>query len=78
LGQAKAFELVVGLLLALLTALSGWTLRTVLKLLSRTDRMEERSQVILHGSDGQNGLVGDIRYLRDRVGCVGRAAQAIH
>lgn len=62
---------VTGLLLTILIGLASWTLRAVLKLQSRLDRLESRYDVVLHGSDGQNGLVGDIRYLRNRVGWVG-------
>jgi hypothetical protein len=75
--QSRTFELVIGVLLTLVAGLSGWTLRTVLDLRSRLDKMEARLDVILHGSDSKSGLVGDIAYVRTRVGWVGRAAHAL-
>jgi hypothetical protein len=75
--QARAFELIIGVLLTLLTALSGWTLRTVLDLRSRLDVMEARNKVLLEGGDGKEGILGDIRYLRTRVGWIARAAHAL-
>ena len=74
---AKSFELIIGLLLAIVAALSGWTLRTVLELRSRLDVMEARYQVVLEGADGKEGVLGDIRYLRNRVGWIGRAAHSL-
>ena len=75
--QARTFELVIGVLLTLVAGLSGWTLRTVLDLRSRLDVMEARNKVILEGGDGTEGVLGDIRYLRKRVGWIARAAHAL-
>lgn len=75
--DAKTFELVIGVLLTIVAGLSGWTLRTVLDLKSRLDVMEARNKVILEGGDGKAGLLGDISYLRSRVGWVARAAHAL-
>src|SRR5262245_47363223 len=82
--DAKAFDILIGLLLTLVLGLSGWALRTVLGLKSRIGRlqsqldvMEARTTVILEGADGKEGILGDIRYLRTRVGWVGRATHTL-
>ncbi len=80
----KTFQLVVTILLAIVMGIAGWALRTVLALKGRVgslksqlDVMETRNKILFEGGDGQEGVLGAIRYLRNRVGWVGRAAHAL-
>jgi hypothetical protein len=74
---AHAFEIVVGILLTVVTAITGASLKAILSLMSRLDRLEARLEVVLEGPDEKSGMLGDIAYLRNRVGWVARAAHAL-
>lgn len=56
------------ILIGIVLAISGWTLKTVLGLLTRQTQVESA----LWGKDGQNGHASDIRRLRDALAEIGR------